>query len=361
MKQIFCLARQMSEQIQMTFYLLKIKKPGLINKTITSLFKKEQHSEYEIINEFKFCFPLDNSDKNILKKEGEQIREKLQAHKYQDFPITVALDLEDLFTSSFSLPKLSGKALQTSYKNEMDRQFGNLLDGFSIISKEYINQNKGYTYNLLVIKNNTYQQILDIFTTAKLKLTNVLYLPSLFANIFSLRSKNKTDFRSKGKEINAKRFGILIDDVKTYIFLVKKGYLLNYHVINKGYETINKTLLDTFKIAPNDLKKFKQENHHNLNYQSVIYQEIKAILQEAEVLMFDHTEHLDLSFTPELDKIYVLSTSSEIFNYFDILPKILKSPLTLINKVPPYQYQLFIRAFLSNQKNFVWLPLKVKG
>lgn len=347
MKKVFCVAKQYDDTIYLYVYLLKMEDKGILNLFFQQKMKKNYKRNYEIVDEIPLSFPYNrNITKEALRNYGNIILEKLKEYSYEEATIDIVFDLEGTFFSQFSLPKLRGKALIASYNSEMERQFGNLLNEYILSSKRRVNMNKGYTFDLLAIKEVYYKMMVEMFNSIKLKVENCVYLPSIFSNITN--------------DDGIKNVGILIDEEKTYLFVAKKGLLREQRVIPIGYEAINESIMKKFSVEKKDVNRYRKENISKIELKRVIYQTMRKIIEQAYILLLSESDKIDDVYVSQLDKTYIYSIDGKTKELLLGFPLLLRKKFDVYNLETPYRYQIFIDAYYNNQKNFRYFPVKVK-
>lgn len=336
MKRIFCHIVQLKDNISLHIYTLNINKSGLLKK----------NTNYDIIKEITLSFPYQkNITTDALKNYGNIIKEKLTEEKYNDAPIDLAFDIEGVFESSFNLPKLSGKALTTSYNNEMNKQFGNLTKNFIILKTKTINETKGYTYNFLFIEETNYNKILSIFTYPKLKLEKSIYIKDLFANIT--------------KKEGIKNIGILMDENETNIFITNKNQLTDSRKIPLGYNHINNDIIEKFNIKKSDVTRFREENISKIALKKVIYHSMRKIIEEVYLLLLKDTNNITEKYNNIIDKTYIYSLDGRTEELLLGLPINLKKQFDVYKLKTSFHYHVYIDSIYCYQKNYRQCPIKV--
>lgn len=347
MKKVFCVAKQYDDTIYLYIYLLKMEDKGILNVFFQQRMKKNYKRNYEIVNEISLSFPYTKHiTKDALRNYGNIILEKLKESSYDEAAIDIVFDLDGTFSSQFSLPKLRGKALMASYNSEIERQFGNLLDEYVVSSRKRINMNKGYTFDLLAVKEFYYKMMVEMFNSVKLKIENCTYLPSIFSNITN--------------EEGIKNVGILIDEEKTYVFVAKKGILKEQRVIPIGYEAINESIMRKFSVEKKDVNRYRKENISKIELKRVIYQTMRKIIEQVYILLLSESDKADDVYVSELDKTYIYSIDGKTKELLLGFPLLLRKKFDVFNLETPYRYQIFIDAYYNNQKNLRCFPIKVK-
>lgn len=343
MKRIFCFIKQDEEKIDIAMYLLDVKEPPILTK----ILQQKQKKNYEIIQEIILSFPFNKTSyKESLKTYGSIISDRLKEKMYEDAPVDVVFDLEGTFSSQFALPKLNGKALNQAYENELERQFGSLLDDYLVYSKKSLNESKGYTYALLAVKQENYKKMLDILNNAKLKVDKCVYLPSIFTNITS--------------EDNEKNIGIFMDDKKTYLFISQKEKITSYLVTPFGYESINEDIMEKFNVKKSDVNRYRTENISKIALKRVIYHTMRKIIEQVYcVLLADSSQNKD-DYQQTINKTYIYSLDGRTDELLLGFPPLIRKRFYVYQLATTYRYQVFIEAFYDHQKGFIILPNRMK-
>lgn len=347
MKRTFCFAKQTSDQITLFLYIIEIESKNILRQFVDKYLKKDYHRNYNIIKEIILTFPFNvNLTRHTLKNYGTILYEKLKEFNVEEEPIDLVFDLEKTFTSQFSLPKLSGKALNDSYKSEMNRQFGQYLDDYIIDKKRYFNENKGYTFLLTMVNEYCYKVLLEIFNSVRLKVVSSVYLPSIIANTIP------------NNEL--KNAGIIMDDEQSFIFITHKGKLEDYRIIDRGYNHINDEICRRFNIDKVDVERYRQENMGKPALKRVIYHVIKEIINKMYLLLMDNTNNKNDNQNKEINKTYLYSTDGKIKDILLGFPLMLRKKFDTINIDSSYRYQIYLNAYFNNPKNYIYFPLKVR-
>ncbi len=347
MKRVFCFVKQTNDIINIYLYMLNLKNQNFIKKFIMEYFSKNFKQDYVIQNEIILNFPYSpNLSKESIKNYGRIINEKLKEKSYEESLTDVVFEFDGNFESSFSLPRLKGKALSASYESEIEKQFGSILNDYLVSSKRIINENKGYTYEMVAIKKSHYRNIIEILSSSKLKIDKCVYLPTIFTNINS----------------NKKNAGIFLDDNKTYLFITENGILTNYRTIEIGYNTINESICEKFGVDMHDVNRFRTENMSKIALKRLIYQSMRKIIEQLYVLILADSEKNTESnnYNNIIDKTYIYSLdgrTNELILGF--IPE-LRKKFGVYKLDTKYRYQVYIDAYYNNQKNFIFFTSKVK-
>lgn len=347
MKKVFSIIKQENETLNIKTFAIDIAKTSKVYNIIRHLIKKDYKLNYQIENSFELSFPFsDHTDFENIKSYSKIFNDKMKDFALTDRPIDVIVDIESSFRSKISLPKLSGKALITSYNNELEKQFGIWVKNYTIIEKKSLNNKKGYDFDLLFINNRSLKLILDIFNLSKLKLESCTYLPSILPNI-SVMS-------------NMKNIGIVMDEKSSYLYIFKKGKIEDYKVVKVGFENILINVATKFEINPNDAKNFCIENIANSTLRKVIYSTIKKLFDEVYISLFsEHEKHIQ-DYTPTYDKLFIHCLNGLNKEILSVVPVKLRNTMEMYNQDHNFTDQFFIDAFYNYQKHFEILPLKVK-
>lgn len=347
MNRIFCFAKQTKEQICLYLYIIDLEQKNIFKKLVDQYIKKDYHRSYKIIKEIVLVFPFNaNLTATTLKNYGMVLFEKLKENEVEESPIDIVFDLESTFTSQISLPKLTGKALNDSYKSEIERQFGKYIDEFIVHKQRIVNENKGYTFKLTMVNEDNYRVLLEIFNSVRLKVASSIYLPSIIANTI--------------QDNESKNAGIIMDNEQSFIFITHKGILEDYRIVDSGYDDINKEICLKFDVASDEVEKYRQENMGKPALKRVVYHVVKDIISKLYILLMDNTNDRSNDRLKELNKTYLYSTDGKIKDILMGFPLSLRKKFDTINLDSLYRYQIFISAFYDNSKNFISFPIKVR-
>jgi len=347
MKRLLCVVKQQENMLNLCFFGINTKNKSKIEVFIRHFFKKDYKIEYNIEESFVVSFPFSaDTAQEAIKNYSVSIFEKLKSLNLLDRSLDVLLDIEKTFKSKISLPKLSGKALLTSYNNELSKQFGDATSEYTILEKRKINNKKGYDFDLLFVETKNYKRIMDIFHLSKIKVDSCVYLPSILPNISGSMSQ--------------KAMGLIIGEKTTYLFMFKKGVLDDLRMVKVGYYNVFQNVASKFEIDIKDVKNFCHENISKIALRRVIYSTIRKIFDEIYILMLsDNEKHID-EYTQTLEKIYFHSLDGNTREIISVVPLKLRKIMEMYNPDTSYKNQLFIDLFYNNQKHFDVLPAKVK-
>lgn len=347
MKKLLCVVKQFDNMLNLYFFGLNTKNKSKIEQFVRHFFKNDYKEDYVINDSFYLNFPFSSDIKQeTLKNYSQSVLEKLKELNLLDRSIDVLVDIEKVFRSRISLPKLTGKALIASYNNELNKQFGDIVNNYTILEDRKINTNKGYDFNLLFVENKNYKHIMDIFHISKLKVENVVYLPSILPNI------------SNG--VSGKCMGLIIGEKYSYIFVFKRGVLDDLRMVKVGYANINQNVASKFEIDIKDVKNFCHENISKIALRRVIYSTIRKLFDEIYILLLSDQEKHNNEYTPSLEKIYFHSLDGNTREIMSVVPLKLRKIMEMYNRDVSFKNQLFIDLFYNNQKHFEALPIKVK-
>lgn len=343
MKRIFCYASELQDKINLYIYLINVKNVSFLSKT----FKKKFKNDYHIVKEIILSFPSNEKlTEESLKNYGNIIKGKLKEFSFDDSPIDLVFDFNGVFRTKFALPKLSGKVLESAYQNELARQFGKFTNEYIINRRVSTNQNKGYDFDIIMVKEDRYQKLLGIFTSAKLKVEKCTYLPSIFTNIVD--------------DNTTKNVCILMDENKTYLFILDKGEIEDYKVVPIGFEHINESIREKFALNKSEVNRFREENISKIALRKVIYQTMRKIIEQIYFLLLTNTNEINEKFNPNINKTYIYSLDGKTEELLLGFPLLLRKKFDVFKIKTDYRYQILIDAYYNNQKNFSSFKTKVK-
>lgn len=332
-KKIFCFINEKDAKIKLAFYLINDNKEEIVASNITD----------EVICQFPF-----NSQTSLttISNYSQIILEKLVNFiDTKKIKIDLVVMLERSFQTSLVLPRLHGKALKESYQNELKKQFGDYINDYILNVKKVLNENKGYTFDITFVNKVDLQKIIMLFNLAKIKINQIVYLPSLFSNTFAAE-----------KGINA---GIFMDDDLSYLYLVYQKKVINYRTLPYGIKRINDEIRQKFKLSLEEVDKFKQENLTKSALKIVVYHVIREVIEQLYLLLFTTCQN-DLTFkSMTLNKTYLDITGGNIKEIIMGFPLLMIKKLSLVKHESKYQYESLIKAYYQKNKNFLYLDKKV--
>lgn len=348
MKKIVCILNQVNDNFVIDMYFLNFKKPSVLASFINQYLHPKKLVEYNIVSDAHFNFKvIENNTLVESSKFANTLKEAIESASFLDASIDLVVDFDGCFEGSIVLPKLSGKALTMAYNDALQSKYKGLSKQFTITSKRKINQNKGYTYDLVFASSNMLSYIIGLFNK-KLKIDNIVYGPSVLASLFS--------------SSNGLNMGVLIEEHHTKVFLVNSGKIVCFKKIDGGWQELNQVVSDKFNLSLNDAKEYRHNNSTSSDVSQLTYSTFKKTVDEiyASFALYSELKQTSKDTFLDINKIIINSTDGYTED-IDLAQSIkFKKIIQAYSKNYEVQKNFMIDLYMSNHKGMVNLPNKVK-
>lgn len=331
---------QNNNKLLFDFYFIQTKTKNVFQK----LFGPKKEFAFDTLGNYRITMEYENDKlKGELRATFADIISFYDKYKKDQIYTNLYLDNDIFFESKIDLPKLSGKVLTDSLNLEINNRFEIISKDFEYIASQSLNDDKGYSYDLLFYNIKRYKEILDIFQTLNIVIDRAYYAPSMYSSYF-------------GKPDNIEKNIMFISFHLNYtkIVLGVKGKVVVCRTFDFGLEEINKAIASSCEVDLSLAASYRHDNRKKILVKQVISRSVKKIVNEV-LISFKYSNEKNL------DKIIIASEDGEGIDLLPPFQRNFKDLCSVYGNNKKDQIYHLIDISLEKNKEIIELPLKVKS